>query len=686
MKKLSFKSLLSIATLALIVLTVGGIDSKVSAYTSDYYTGNYTPVGCNSGTMNVIFHTTATYTGADFLANTIYVFDAGTYAITPVVNFGGDCTTLVNSGIATFDFGAGGYFSAFGKNNILIDGIKINGNFGTLYGFALGNVVNFVMKNSEIKYTATNGSAVYFFNVSGSTLSNNVISNNNGIGIQLQGSKYNTITANQISNNKDGLSLQNTSNYNTVSSNQITNSTDKNLHMLLSTNNTFSNLTITNAKEGIYLDNGSNNNTFTNISQSNNNTGNGLYTNTASNNTFNGGYFTGNENGIYLNNTSNGNSFLTTKVALNTYGVLLSNASSNTFNLENNTNGIYINNSSNSNAITNTQVVGENNIFIYNGSNNIVTGGVFASASTTSTTANITLKNNQTSPSYTVNGAGLSGTYTGAMTGITQTLPITFSSGDGVKNIIVTYNNNNIYNDSISYTTYVAPPSGGGGGGGGGGGSPVCTTSNLVCTNGVRTLTTGAVCQGGNLGLTCTIGNGTGILPVGSIAGSTYSTELNNAYLWAYAHSITTMNTIQKANMGGNLIRSHMAKMISNFAITLGGFTPDTQKQCTFSDIGNQSAEMKFYIKLACQLGLMGVGIEKFDPAGEITRAQFGTILSRLIWGNTYEGGVKYYTNHLNALKIAGIMTQISTPTMKELRGYVMLMMKRTYEGGFLNN
>gem|GEM_PF-4054180 len=32
-------------------------------------------------------------------------------------------------------------------------------------------------------------------------------------------------------------------------------------------------------------------------------------------------------------------------------------------------------------------------------------------------------------------------------------------------------------------------------------------------------------------------------------------------------------------------------------------------------------------------------------------------------------------------------MTQITNPTTrKELRGYVMLMMQRTYEGGFLNN
>lgn len=81
-----------------------------------------------------------------------------------------------------------------------------------------------------------------------------------------------------------------------------------------------------------------------------------------------------------------------------------------------------------------------------------------------------------------------------------------------------------------------------------------------------------------------------------------------------------------------------MAKMISNFAITLGGLTPNTGANCDFTDIATQSAEMKFYIKLSCQLGLMGQGITKFDPTAVVTRAQFGTILSRVLWGNRYEG------------------------------------------------
>jgi hypothetical protein len=47
---------------------------------------------------------------------------------------------------------------------------------------------------------------------------------------------------------------------------------------------------------------------------------------------------------------------------------------------------------------------------------------------------------------------------------------------------------------------------------------------------------------------------------------------------------------------------------------------------------------MKFYIKLSCQLGLMGQGITVFNPDGEVTRAEFGTVLSRALYGDTYNG------------------------------------------------
>jgi len=45
-----------------------------------------------------------------------------------------------------------------------------------------------------------------------------------------------------------------------------------------------------------------------------------------------------------------------------------------------------------------------------------------------------------------------------------------------------------------------------------------------------------------------------------------------------------------------------------------------------------------------------------------------------------YNGGNPWYARHLNALKQAEIMTLISQPYKAEIRGYVMIMMRRTYE------
>jgi hypothetical protein len=61
-----------------------------------------------------------------------------------------------------------------------------------------------------------------------------------------------------------------------------------------------------------------------------------------------------------------------------------------------------------------------------------------------------------------------------------------------------------------------------------------------------------------------------------------------------------------------------------------------------------------------------------FNPNDYVTRAEFGTVLSRLLYGKTYDVantlGINRYIKHLQALKDHGIMTKIDVPTMKELR------------------
>jgi len=166
-------------------------------------------------------------------------------------------------------------------------------------------------------------------------------------------------------------------------------------------------------------------------------------------------------------------------------------------------------------------------------------------------------------------------------------------------------------------------------------------------------------------------------VPTTVLGAASYSDELQGAYDYAYTIGITTQSTIDTADMYGSLKRSHMAKMMSNYATEVLGLTPDTSVTCDFTDVANESDELQGYITEACQLGLMGVGITAFNPNGLVTRAQFGTVLSRALYGDANNNGDPYYAAHLAALKAAGIMNNIDNPNANEVRGYVMLMMQR---------
>ncbi|MBQ5945096.1 S-layer homology domain-containing protein, partial [bacterium] len=168
-------------------------------------------------------------------------------------------------------------------------------------------------------------------------------------------------------------------------------------------------------------------------------------------------------------------------------------------------------------------------------------------------------------------------------------------------------------------------------------------------------------------------------LPNASVFAATYSQELTDAYNWAYSKGVTTMSPIDNANMYGAITRSEMAKMLSVYATEVLGMTPDTSAACTFSDIDSVKGDLHDYIIESCQLGIMGQGITAFRPYDTISRAEFGTALSRVLWGSQYEGGTPYYAKHLDALKSAGIMNQIANAeSTKEIRGYVMLMLMRS--------
>jgi hypothetical protein len=158
---------------------------------------------------------------------------------------------------------------------------------------------------------------------------------------------------------------------------------------------------------------------------------------------------------------------------------------------------------------------------------------------------------------------------------------------------------------------------------------------------------------------------------------ATYSDELQGAYEYAYSKGITTMTSIDNANMYGELTRGQLAKMISNWAESELGRTADETAVCSFTDTNTAEGDLATYVVKACQMGLMGQGITAFRPNDKVTRGEFGTTLSRAIWGDKYDGANPYYANHLAALSQEGIMTKISEPNNLEIRGWVMLMLQR---------
>lgn len=158
-----------------------------------------------------------------------------------------------------------------------------------------------------------------------------------------------------------------------------------------------------------------------------------------------------------------------------------------------------------------------------------------------------------------------------------------------------------------------------------------------------------------------------------------FSSELIQAYNWSFENKITTQDSIEKANVYWKLTRAELAKMISYFAINLLWKELDLNKECTFLDVSDElDYRYNSWLTYACQLWLMWQNIDKFRPTDGVTRAEFGTVLSRALRWDKNEWWKTYYENHLNALKSEWIMNNISSPLDSEIRWFVMLMLMRS--------
>lgn len=156
------------------------------------------------------------------------------------------------------------------------------------------------------------------------------------------------------------------------------------------------------------------------------------------------------------------------------------------------------------------------------------------------------------------------------------------------------------------------------------------------------------------------------------------SDEFQNAYNFAYRYGITTMNTIDKADMEWWLTRIAMAKMLSYYAINVFWQKPDETRNNKFNDIPEELNSLyDNWVTLAYQLWIMWINMpdNKFRPFDLVTRAEFGTAFSRMLY--KLADGDPYYVTHLAKLKEEWIITN-DNPDMQELRWYVMIVLMRS--------
>lgn len=170
------------------------------------------------------------------------------------------------------------------------------------------------------------------------------------------------------------------------------------------------------------------------------------------------------------------------------------------------------------------------------------------------------------------------------------------------------------------------------------------------------------------------------------------SEDIECLYAWAYSRQITTMNTIKLADPDGYVKRWHMAKMIVNFMVNVlwKKLPSETSFECQTLKADNwwwESQEIHDYAIKSCMLWVMWINMKNNDflPNDIVNRAEFGTILSRVLRWDKYNQnhtiGHPYYEKHLYTLKFENIMTQIDNPlTRKELRKRAWLMLKRVSE------
>lgn len=177
--------------------------------------------------------------------------------------------------------------------------------------------------------------------------------------------------------------------------------------------------------------------------------------------------------------------------------------------------------------------------------------------------------------------------------------------------------------------------------------------------------------------------------PVAVFGQTPVSAEYQGAYEFAYENDITTMGSVDSARLFDYTTRAEFSKMVVNYAVNVLEMTPNTAStDCTFSDLASiADTDLAAFAVSACQLELMGVNTNGiFNPNGILSRAEAFTVISRLLWGDTYNGGTPFYSAHFNAMNQAGLLIDLSNAERPVARGDVFIVLERASEADLEGN
>ena len=163
--------------------------------------------------------------------------------------------------------------------------------------------------------------------------------------------------------------------------------------------------------------------------------------------------------------------------------------------------------------------------------------------------------------------------------------------------------------------------------------------------------------------------------------------EHEDAYNWALKNKIIDKKTFPSSWIYGNLSRSELATIVSNFAKMQKRKVKFSKEVCSkYKDLWEvNNTVLKEGVINSCQYGLMGMHpdgktqITYFEPNKTLYRYDLSTVLSRMLYWTTYENKTwkgNYWDFHLKNLVNRNIISD-ANPNIKEIKQWVLLMLMR---------